>query len=96
MRKTILLGGLLAVFLIFTLPTVSAVESVVVQSSKASSYHLTAQDIDLEKIQAKYSNNPTPQTFFLLTLAILFLKLLRLSMILPILIVLIYLRLLSL
>ncbi len=76
------------------LPTVSA--SQFMKSTQKSPYLLTAQDIDLESIQVKYSNNPTPQTLILLTLAIIFLKLLRMSILLPIFVVLIYLRLIGL
>jgi hypothetical protein len=76
------------------LPAVSA--SQLMKSTQKSPYRLTAQDIDLESIQAKYSNNPTPQTLILLTLAIIFLKLLRMSILLPIFVVLIYLRLIGL
>ena len=95
MKKNLLFGCLAAFMLLLTLPAVSAAESTVVQSHRTSSYLLTAQDIDIDSIRVKYTENPTPQTFILLTLAILFLKLLRISIILPILVVLVYLRLIS-
>lgn len=95
MKKNLLFGCLAAIVLLMMLPAVSAAESTVVQSHRTSSNLLTAQDIDIDSIRAKYTENPTPQTFILLTLAILFLKLLRISILLPILVVLIYLRLIS-
>jgi hypothetical protein len=95
MKKNLLFGCLAAIVLLMTLPAVSAAESTVVQSHRTSSYLLTIQDIDTDSIRAKYMENPTPQTFIILTLAILFLKLLRMSILLPILVLLIYLRLIS-
>lgn len=95
MRKNLIFSSLLAVILILMLPAVSAAESKIVQSTQRSPYLLNAQDIAMETIRAKYTNDPNPQTFFLLTLAILFLKLLRMAILLPILVVLIYLNLIS-
>jgi len=77
MRKTLILGSLLAVFLMMMLPTVAAAEAKVAQSATTSPYLLNAQSVYIEAIRAKYKDNPSPQTFILLTLAILFLKLLR-------------------
>jgi len=96
MRKNLVFGCLAAVVLMVMLPAISAAESTVIQSTQTASYLLMTQDIDIESIRAKYTENPTPQTFILLTLAILFLKLVRLTILLPIVIVFIYLRLISL
>ena len=76
MRKTLILGSLLAVFLMMLLPTVAATEAKVAQSA-TTPYLLNAQSAYIEAIRAKYKDNPSPQTIILLTLAILLLKLLR-------------------
>jgi hypothetical protein len=80
MRKTLIFGSLLAVFLILMLPAVSAEESKVLQSAQRSPYLLKAQETYMQTIRAKYANDPSPQTIFI-TLAILLLKLLRAGMI---------------
>lgn len=77
MRRTLIFGSLLAVFLMLMLPAVSAAESKVAQSAKTSPYLLDIQETCINTIRAKYADNPSPQTFILLTLAILFLKFLR-------------------
>jgi hypothetical protein len=77
MRKTLIVGSLLAVFLMMMLPAVAAAEAKVAQSATTSPNLLTSQITYVEAIRAKYKDNPSPQTFIILTLAILFLKLLR-------------------
>ena len=77
MRKTLIFGSLLAVFLMMMLPTVAAAEAKVAQSATTSPYLINIQTTYIDAIRAKYKDNPSPQTFILLTLAILFLKLLR-------------------
>lgn len=72
MRKGIILVSLLAVFLMMMLPTVAAAEAKVAQSATTS-----PNLINIDAIRVKYKENPSPQTIILLTLAILFLKLLR-------------------
>ncbi len=78
MRKTLLFGSLLAVFLMVMIPAVSATEAKVVKSANVS-YILNLQTTYLETIKEKYANDPSPQTIILLTLLIWFLKLLRLG-----------------
>jgi membrane glycosyltransferase len=77
MRKNLILGSLLAVFLMMMLPTVAATEAKVAQSASTSPNLLDAQTTYIEAIREKYKDNPSPQTFIILSLAILFLKLLR-------------------
>ncbi|DAC72561.1 MAG TPA: hypothetical protein DSN98_04550 [Thermoplasmata archaeon] len=77
MRKNLIVGSLLAVFLMMMLPTVAAAEAKVAQSATTSPNLLSIQTAYVEAIRAKYKDDPSPQTFILLTLAILFLKLLR-------------------
>jgi len=69
----------LTVFLILMLSAVSAEESKVVQSAQTSPYLLKAQEIYMETIRAKYTNDPSPQTI-IITLAIMLLKLIRAGM----------------
>jgi len=77
MRKTLLIGSLLTVFLMLMVPTVAAAEATVAQSATTSPNLLNIQTTYIDAIRAKYTDNPSPQTIILLTLAILFLKLLR-------------------
>jgi hypothetical protein len=78
MKKTLLFGSLLAVFLMIMVPTVSVTEAKVFQSAKTS-YILNLQTAYAEVIKAKYANDPSPQTIILLTLLIWLLKLLRIG-----------------
>jgi hypothetical protein len=77
MRKNLIIGSLLAVFLMMMLPTVAATEAKVAQSASASPNFLNVQATYIEAIREKYKDNPSPQTFIIITLAILFLKLIR-------------------
>jgi len=79
MRKTLIFGSLLTVFLILMLSAVSAEESKVVQSAQRSPYLLKAQETYMETIRAQYANNPSPQTI-IITLMIMLLKLIRAGM----------------
>jgi hypothetical protein len=56
------------------MPAVSAVE---VQTTQASSTVLSIQDTNLHAFIAKHRDNPQPNCIILLTIAILFLKLVR-------------------
>jgi hypothetical protein len=76
MRKTLIGGSLLAVFLLMMLPTVAAEEAKVAQAGPTSSNLLDIQTAYLEELREKFKDNPSPQ-FILITLAILLLKLLR-------------------
>jgi hypothetical protein len=76
MRKNLIIGSLLVVFLMLLLPAVSAEDSRITQSAQTSSSLLKAQEIYLETMVKKYMDGPSPQPI-LLTLAILLLKLLR-------------------
>jgi hypothetical protein len=80
MRKSVIFGSLLAIFLIMMLPAVSAEESKIVQSARTSPFFKN-QEAYLETIRAKYANDPIPQTI-IITLLIMFLKLIRAGMLL--------------
>lgn len=82
MKKSLLIGCVLTGFLMMMLPIASAAESAIVQPHQ--------KDVYLKTIQEKYTNDPSPQLFFLLKFIIRFLKLI---ITLPILVLLIYLRL---
>jgi hypothetical protein len=77
MRKNLIVGCLLAVFLMMMLPAVVAAEAKVAQSATTSPNLLEIQTTYIETIRGKYRDNPSPQCFILLTLGILLLKLLR-------------------
>ena len=76
MRKKILFGSLLAVFLMIMLPTVSAIESDAVKETMKSQDPIVIPDIDIEKLKIKYQNGPEP-TFFLIFILHQILNLLR-------------------
>lgn len=80
MRKTLIGGSLLAVFLLLMLPAVAA-EQVKIAQSATTTPKLTIGTTYLEAIRQKYKDNPYPQTI-LITLAIMVLKLIRLGMLL--------------
>jgi len=75
MRKTLIGGCLLAVCLLMLLPSVAAEEVKVAQSAKTSNL-VNVEATYLEALRKKYGDGPSPQ-FILITLAILFLKLVR-------------------
>ena len=75
MRKTLIGGSLLAVCLLMMLPAVAAEEVKVAQSATTSNF-ATMETTYLEALRQKYRDGPSPQ-IILITLAILFLKLLR-------------------
>jgi len=76
MRKKIIIGSLLAVFLMMMLPTVSAIESDAVKETMKSQYPNIIPDIDIEELKLKYQNGPEP-TFFLIFILHRILNLLR-------------------
>lgn len=78
MRKISIICSLLAVFLMMMLPTVFATEAKVALSNTTQQYLSSIEETSIEANQEKYKNKPLPQCI-LLTLAILFLKLIRLG-----------------
>ncbi len=75
MRKTLIVGSLLAVLLLLLLPAAAAEQAKVAQSARTP-YLVNAEITYLEALEKKYKDTPSPQ-IILLTLAILLLKLLR-------------------
>ncbi|MCK5112596.1 MAG: hypothetical protein KAQ84_03555 [Thermoplasmatales archaeon] len=76
MRKKIIIGSLLAVFLMMMLPTVSTIESDAVKETMKSQNPIIIPDIDIEELKLKYQNGPEP-TFFLIFILKQILSLLR-------------------
>ncbi|UCF12551.1 MAG: hypothetical protein JSW06_11055 [Thermoplasmatales archaeon] len=76
MKKKIMFGSLLAVFLMIMLPIISAIESDTVKETMKSKYIITIPDIDIEESKIKYQNDPEP-TFFLIFILKQILNLLR-------------------
>ena len=77
MRKKIIIGSLLAVFLMVMLPSAYAVESNIVKETMKSQYPIIIPELDIEELKLKYPNGPEP-TFILLFLLSIILNLLRL------------------
>jgi hypothetical protein len=71
----------LAVSLMVMLPAVSAAEATVSQSATSSRYLLNLKDTYLAALQTKYKDSPSPQCI-IITLLIMFLKLMRWGIIL--------------
>ena len=66
MKKRIIIGTLLAVFLMMMLPTACAVESNTVKETMESQYPIIIPDIDFEELKEKYKDRPIEPTFFLI------------------------------
>ncbi len=75
MRKTLIGGSLLAVFLLLMLPAVAAEQVNIAQSATTQNLN-SIETTYMEAIRQKYKDTPSPQTIFI-TLTILLLKLLR-------------------
>ncbi|PNX53256.1 MAG: hypothetical protein BV458_05390 [Thermoplasmata archaeon M9B2D] len=76
MKKALIVGSLLAVFLLMMLPTVAAEEAKVAHAAAISPNFIEIQTAYLEGLKEKFKDDPSPQ-IFLITLAIILLKLLR-------------------
>ena len=76
MKKRIIIGSLLAVFLMMMLPTACAVEFNAAWETMKSQHPIIIPDIDIEELKLKYQNGPEP-TFILLFLLSIILNLLR-------------------
>ncbi len=87
MRKKIIFGTLLAVFVIMTLPTAYAAESSTVKGTMKSQIPIILPDINIEELKLKYQGGPEP-TFILLFIFSVIINILRLvKFVLPILII---------
>ncbi|UCD14349.1 MAG: hypothetical protein JSW60_02740 [Thermoplasmatales archaeon] len=78
MKKKIIIGSLLAVFLMM-MPSVSAVESNAVKEK--TRYSFIESDIDIEELKEEYNKNPSAPLFIIVTALIWFLKLLRIFLV---------------
>ena len=77
MKKKIIFGSLLAVFLMMMLPTVSAIESDAVKETIKSQYPIIIPDIDIEELKEKYKDRGIQPTFFLIFILKQILNILR-------------------
>ena len=68
MRKKIIIGSLLAVFLMMMLPTVSAIESDAVKETMKSQDPIVIPDIDIEELKLKYQSGSEPWFFLIFIL----------------------------
>lgn len=66
MKKRIIIGSLLAVFLMIMVPTTCAVESNTVKKPMESKYPVLIPDIDIEELKEKNKDRPIEPTFFLI------------------------------
>ena len=81
MKKTLIIGSVLAVFLMTMIPITSAVNSSYTnenQTPKSSQY---LPEVNIEKIQKRLNLDPTEPTPILITLLIWLLKLMRIGMV---------------
>ena len=76
MKKKIIFGTLLVVFVMMTLPTAYAAESSTVKGAMKSQIPIILPDIDIEELKLKYQNGPEP-TFFLIFILKQILNILR-------------------
>ncbi|UCF11852.1 MAG: hypothetical protein JSW06_07325 [Thermoplasmatales archaeon] len=76
MKKKIIFGSFLTIFLMMMLPTVSAIESDAMKETMKSQYSILIPDIDIEDLKLKYQNDPEP-LFFLIFILHQILNLLR-------------------
>ena len=76
MKKRIIIGSLLAVFLMMMLPTACAAEFNAVKETMKSQHSIIIPEIDIEELKLKYQDGPEP-TFILLFLLSVILHLLR-------------------
>lgn len=76
-KKTLIIGSILAAFLMTMIPIASAINSHYVKETIPVQYSMNVPDIDVEKLKEKYTNNPTEPTPILISLLILLLKFIR-------------------
>lgn len=76
MKKEIIIGTMLAVFLVTMLPSVCALESNIVKGTWKSQFSNIIPEIDIDKLIIKYMDNPA-EPLIITTLIIFLLKLVR-------------------
>ena len=81
MRKKIVIGSLLAVFLMIMLPMASAVNSNAVKETTKAQYPIIVPDIDVEELKEQYTNDPSEPLPIIVTLLIWLLKIMRIILV---------------
>lgn len=81
MRKKIVIGSLLAVFLMMMLPISSAVNSNAAKETTKAQYPIIVPDIDVEELKEQYTNDPSEPLPIIVTLLIWLLKIMRIILI---------------
>ena len=76
-KRTLIIGSVLAVFIMTMVPIASAINSHYVKETIPVQYSMNVPDIDFEKFKEKFTNNPTEPTPILISLLILLLKFIR-------------------
>jgi hypothetical protein len=91
-KKTLIIGSILAAFLMTMIPIASAINSHYVKETSPIQNTMNVPDLDFEKLKEKYTNNPTEPTPILITLLILLLKFIRAGIVATLGVILIILR----
>ncbi|UCF12266.1 MAG: hypothetical protein JSW06_09525 [Thermoplasmatales archaeon] len=68
MRKKIIFGSFLAVFLMMMLPTISAIESDAMKETMKSQYPIIIPDIDTDELKFQYQSGSEPWFFLIFIL----------------------------
>lgn len=77
MKKKIIIGSLLAVFIMMMLPSASAVESSTIEETLKSQQPIVNPDIDIGELKLKYQDDPAEPKFVILFLLSILLNILR-------------------
>lgn len=77
MKKKIIIGSLLAVFIMMMLPSASAVESSTIEKTLKSQQPIVNPDIDIGELKLKYQDDPAEPKFVILFLLSILLNILR-------------------
>ena len=80
-KKTLIIGSILAVFLMTMIPIASAVNSHYAKEAQTTKKSINVPEVDFEKIQKQYTLDPNEPTPILITLLIWLLKLMRIGMV---------------
>ena len=81
MKKTLVIGSLVAVFLMTMIPVTSAINSQIAKEELILRSSLNVPEVDAQEIKARFLNNPDEPTPILITLLIWLLKLIRIGLV---------------
>lgn len=77
MKKKIIIGSLLAIFIMMMLPSASAVESNTIEKMIISQDSIVFPEIDFEELKSKYQDDPSVPKFAILFLLSIIINILR-------------------